>query len=212
MEKLLLGFNLLALITLASGQGALAAEDVVGTEAGTVGEASSSPVTDSAEFLAQGEPVQITNVRLETAETGLQIILDTTRELAASSTTVSGDALVVEIPNAVLDLSEDFQEFDPSDDIALVEVTTLPGDRVRVVITGTDASPTVEISTATTEFTLSVIPGVAQVGQAEDPLRLRVTGEQESYVVPNASTATRTDTPLRDIPQSIQVVPESILE
>jgi iron complex outermembrane receptor protein len=39
-----------------------------------------------------------------------------------------------------------------------------------------------------------------------------VTGEQEGYSVPNASTATRTDTPLRDIPQSIQVVPQEVIE
>jgi iron complex outermembrane receptor protein len=40
-----------------------------------------------------------------------------------------------------------------------------------------------------------------------------VTGEQEAgYSVPNASTATKTDTPLRDIPQSIQVVPQQVLK
>lgn len=40
-----------------------------------------------------------------------------------------------------------------------------------------------------------------------------VTGEQEEgYSVPNASTATRTDTPLRDIPQSIQVIPRQVIE
>ena len=39
-----------------------------------------------------------------------------------------------------------------------------------------------------------------------------MTGEQEGYSVPNASTATRTDTPLRDIPQSIQVVPQEVIE
>ena len=35
---------------------------------------------------------------------------------------------------------------------------------------------------------------------------------QEGYTVPDATTATRTDTPLRDIPQSIQVVPREVLE
>lgn len=40
-----------------------------------------------------------------------------------------------------------------------------------------------------------------------------VTGEgQRGYRVPNAATATKTDTPLRDIPQSIQVVPQQVLE
>ena len=40
-----------------------------------------------------------------------------------------------------------------------------------------------------------------------------MTGEQDpGYSVPDTSTATRTDTPLRDIPASIQVVPEQVLE
>lgn len=46
-----------------------------------------------------------------------------------------------------------------------------------------------------------------------DSLRIVVTGEEGSrYVVPNATTGTRTDTPLRDIPQSIQVIPREVLE
>ncbi|MEM8612956.1 MAG: TonB-dependent siderophore receptor [Cyanobacteria bacterium P01_H01_bin.105] len=46
-----------------------------------------------------------------------------------------------------------------------------------------------------------------------DSLRIVVTGEEGSrYVEPNASTATRTETPLREIPQSIQVIPQEILE
>ncbi|MEH2242473.1 TonB-dependent siderophore receptor [Nostoc sp.] len=38
-----------------------------------------------------------------------------------------------------------------------------------------------------------------------------MTGEQDGYRVPNSSTGTRTDTPLRDIPQSIQVVRQQVL-
>ncbi|MHC5826139.1 MAG: TonB-dependent siderophore receptor, partial [Nostoc sp.] len=48
--------------------------------------------------------------------------------------------------------------------------------------------------------------------QSDQPIELVVTGEQDGYRVPNASTATRTDTPLRDIPASIQVVPRQVLE
>ena len=42
---------------------------------------------------------------------------------------------------------------------------------------------------------------------------LTVTGERKTdgYQVPNTSTGTKTDTPLRDIPQSIQVVPKAVL-
>ncbi|MEM7796712.1 MAG: TonB-dependent receptor plug domain-containing protein, partial [Cyanobacteria bacterium P01_C01_bin.118] len=46
-----------------------------------------------------------------------------------------------------------------------------------------------------------------------ESLRIVVTGEEGSrYVAPSATTGTRTDTPLRDIPQSIQVIPRKVLE
>ncbi|MEM1256424.1 MAG: TonB-dependent siderophore receptor [Cyanobacteria bacterium P01_H01_bin.21] len=46
-----------------------------------------------------------------------------------------------------------------------------------------------------------------------ESLRIVVTGEEGSrYVEPAATTGTRTDTPLRDIPQSIQVIPREVLE
>ncbi|MEH1837143.1 MAG: TonB-dependent receptor plug domain-containing protein [Nostoc sp.] len=48
--------------------------------------------------------------------------------------------------------------------------------------------------------------------QSDQPIELVVTGEQDGYRVSNASTATKTDTPLRDIPASIQVVPRQVLE
>ncbi|MEM9694486.1 MAG: TonB-dependent receptor plug domain-containing protein, partial [Myxococcota bacterium] len=48
---------------------------------------------------------------------------------------------------------------------------------------------------------------------ASETLRIVVTGENEDdYLVPNASTATRTDTPILDVPQSIQVVPQQVLQ
>lgn len=51
-----------------------------------------------------------------------------------------------------------------------------------------------------------------ELAQGEEEIEIVVTGEREGgYNVPNASTATRTDTPLRDIPQSIQVVPQEVL-
>ncbi|MEH1838011.1 MAG: hypothetical protein V7L20_04440 [Nostoc sp.] len=48
--------------------------------------------------------------------------------------------------------------------------------------------------------------------QQDEPIELVVTREQDSYHVQDATTATRTDTPLRDIPQSIQVVPQQVIK
>ncbi|MEL6401404.1 MAG: TonB-dependent siderophore receptor [Cyanobacteria bacterium J06626_4] len=180
---------------------------------------SPQPATTVDEWLAQIEAslVQITNVRLEETAAGLQIILETAEgELAIPTTTVSGNALIAEIPNALLTLSEsnEFQQFEPADGIALVQVTELSDDRVQVVITGTDAAPTATVNTDVTGLTLSLALGVAAAAAVDDDaLRVVVTGEEGSrYVEPNTSTATRTDTPLRDIPQSIQVVPREVLE
>lgn len=44
---------------------------------------------------------------------------------------------------------------------------------------------------------------IIATGQAE---------EEDGYDVDEATTATRTDTPLRDVPQSIQVVPQQVIE
>ncbi|RUT12290.1 ferrichrome-iron receptor [Chroococcidiopsis cubana SAG 39.79] len=55
-------------------------------------------------------------------------------------------------------------------------------------------------------------PAPDGTAQGDEEMEIVVTGEQDGYSVPNATTATKTDTPLRDIPQSIQVVPQQVIE
>jgi len=90
---------------------------------------------------------------------------------------------------------------------------SLPGDRVRVAITGTDAPPTAEVRSEAQQLVLGVaIKNAADVGE-EEAIELVVTGEQEEdYFVPDASTATRIDTPILDVPASIQVIPRQVLD
>ncbi|MBE7384255.1 MAG: TonB-dependent siderophore receptor [Leptolyngbya sp. SIO1E4] len=174
-----------------------------------------APATTVTEWLAQIEAslVQITDVRVEATDAGLQVVLETADgTLVEPTTSVSGDALIVEIPNAVL-VGEGFEEFAPAEGIALVQVSPLAGDRVQVVITGADAVPEVAVGSNAAGLTLSVVPGMAQAGEANEAIQIVVTGEvDEGYNPSSATTATRTDTPLRDIPQSIQVVPRQVLE
>jgi iron complex outermembrane receptor protein len=171
-----------------------------------------TPALTVSDWVAQIEAalVQITGVRIETTEAGLQILLDTAEgTLAAPTTQTVGNALIADIPNAVLALPEGgaFEQFGPAEGIALVSVTNEPGDRVRVAITGTDAPPVAEV----TATGLAVTLGEAVVGAEDDAIQVVVTGEQDGYRVPNASVGTLTETPLRDIPQSIQVVPRQVL-
>ena len=247
MAKSLTGLNLLLLLSVLSGQvltanTALAQPQVErevtsepinqGIEAWAIENDSESsthapsllseihqPAVTVTDWVAQIEAslVQITGVRLEETEAGLQVLLEAAEgEVATPTTTVSDDALIVEISNAVLALPEGnrFQQFEPSEGIALVRVTELSNNQVQVVITGTDAAPTAEVRVMTDGLMLSLTPGDAQVGQEEDDtLQIVVTDEAESrYVEPRATTGTRTDAPLRDIPQSIQVIPQEVLE
>lgn len=166
--------------------------------------------------LAQATPIEITGVRVEETSAGLTLRLETSGELTVAETSISGNAVITDIANAVLTLpdADGFQQFEPAAGIALVSVTSLPNNRVQIAITGQDAPPAIDISTGTAELTLSATLGdPAAQASDDDAIQLVVTGEEGSdYVVPNATTATRTDTPLRDVPQSIQVIPQEVIE
>jgi iron complex outermembrane receptor protein len=172
------------------------------------------PATTVEDWVAQIEAslVQITNVRVEETETGLQLVLETENgSLEISETRSVGNALIADIPNATI--AEEFSQAEPIEGIALVSVTELPGDRVRVAITGTDAPPVAEVMSETQGLAFAVTLGDADAVAEEDAIQVVVTGEQdEGYNPSNATTATRTDTPLRDIPQAITVVPRQVLE
>jgi len=137
--------------------------------------------------------------------------------------------------------SREFRQDNPTQDIASIEVTNLDVKTIRVTVTGKTEVPTAEVSQSPQALILSVAappapapqptpaptvpppatPAPAPEQQAPPPaakeeelLELEVTAEREAegYRVPNATSATRTDTPLRDIPRSIQVVPQQVLE
>lgn len=171
------------------------------------------PTTTIEDWIAQIEAslVQITGVRVEETEAGLQIVLETADgNLTVSETRSVGNALIVDIANATL--AEEFSQANPSDGIALVSVSQLPGDSVRIAITGTDAPPVAEVTTEAQGLVLEVTQGDADVIAEEDAIQVVVTGEQDEGYNPSSTTsATRTETPLRDIPQSIQVIPEEVL-
>jgi iron complex outermembrane receptor protein len=71
----------------------------------------------------------------------------------------------------------------------------------------------VQYKHSTHVLAFAVTLGEAGTTAEEDAIQVVVTGEQDDdYYVPNTSVGTRTDTPLRDIPQSIQVVPQQVLQ
>ncbi|EDX84402.1 TonB-dependent siderophore receptor subfamily [Synechococcus sp. PCC 7335] len=177
-----------------------------------IGEAS---YTVTANWMAQTEtaPVQIVGIQVEESETGLQITLETIETaLNMRVTTASGNALIAEFSNAVL-VDNPLEQFEPAEGIALVQVSALPDERVRVVVTGSNAPPIADFESTASGLAISIAPGAAQADDTSDTIRLVVTGEDdEGYNPSSASTAIGTDTPIRDTPFSIQVIPEAVLE
>ncbi|MBW4549715.1 MAG: TonB-dependent siderophore receptor [Aphanocapsa sp. GSE-SYN-MK-11-07L] len=167
------------------------------------------------DWVAQMEAarVQVTDVKLEPTATGLEIILETAEgkplQVDASKFRAEGNSLIAEIPDAVLTLpaGQAFIAENPTADIATVQVIQ-EGSQIRVSVAGKEALPKTEVTLKTGGFAYSLNPE-DEASEEE----LVVTGEGEGrYFIPNTSTATKTDTPIRDLPVSIQIVPRQVLE
>jgi len=178
----------------------------------------SHPATTMADWVAQINVslTQITEVWLNPTDSGLEVVLATLDGTQPPFTTsVVGNALIITIPNAALALpgGEAFQSVNPVERVAFLEVTSFGATDVRVAITGTDAPPIADVRSVVEGLFLSVTPGIASTEDAgDDAIQIVVTEEQENYYTPSASVGTRTETPLRDIPQSIQVIPQQVIE
>ncbi len=88
------------------------------------------PATTVTEWMAQIEAslTQITAVRVEPTEVGLQIVLETAEgELAVPTTQTVGNTLMADIPNVVLVLPEknSFEQFNPAVGIERLSVKVL---------------------------------------------------------------------------------------
>lgn len=167
---------------------------------------SSSQNQPTPAWMAQGvtSPTQITDVRIETTETGLQIVLETTADdLPTPITTVSGNALIAEIPNARLALpqGDEYQQFEPAPSIALITATNLPGNTVQVVVTGTEVPPTADVSLEARGLILSITPGseVEATDLETDAIQVIVTAEKAPE-------------PLQVVPISITALTEAVIQ
>ncbi|MUL39558.1 TonB-dependent siderophore receptor [Gloeocapsopsis dulcis] len=197
-------------------------------------------VSQSAELLVQSpassEVIQVTGVQANPTEQGVEVILQTTQGEQLQITNRSTENnFIADIPNAQLRLPSGdgftFRSQNPVEGITEITVTNIDANTIRVTVAGETGLPSVEffdgdegLIFALKPAAIAVQPGVEQpMGeippeesseQEDELIELVVTAEQQDtgYRVPNVSTATRTDTPLRDIPQSIQVVPQQVIK
>ncbi|MEH2397546.1 TonB-dependent siderophore receptor [Nostoc sp.] len=186
------------------------------------------------------EVTQVTGVKANPTDKGVEVILQTNKgqqlQLVNNS---AGSNFITDIPNAQLRLASGeaftFRSEKPIAGVTQITVTNLDANTIRVTVTGEVGVPTVELFDSPEEGVIFSVASTApstpsqqqpqtpqqptnqtqpnQPSASDDqPIELVVTGEQDGYRVPDASTATRTDTPLRDIPQSIQVIPQQVIK
>lgn len=155
--------------------------------------------------IAQAEVAEITDIQVSQTAAGVVVTLVSVDSLSVSTSRTSRNALIIEIPNATLNLVDATaaEQFGPVKGIAVVSVTEGIEGQVQIAITGTDAPPVAEITTDSQGLVLAVELGDAEAAVAatdEDAIRLVVTA------------ATRVEASALDVPQSIQVIPGEVIE
>ena len=190
----------------------------------------------NAQLLVQSptsEIVQVTVVEANPTEQGVEVILQTIGEQLSVVNRSSGNSYIADIVNAQLRLpnNESFRQEKPVAGIAEITVSNQGTNTTRVTVKGEAGLPQVDLFDSDEGLIFEFIPMVAATPQQQqpeqaplenqpeqpsaetnEPIELTVTGRQNGYSAPNATTGTRTDTPIIDIPQSIQVVPQRALE
>ncbi|MEH1934497.1 MAG: TonB-dependent siderophore receptor [Nostoc sp.] len=188
------------------------------------------------------EVVQVTSVKANPTAKGLEIILQTSKgEQLQLVNRSAGSNFITDIPNAQLRLTSGeaftFRSEKPIAGLREITVTNFDANTIRVTVIGEGSVPTVELFDSPNEGLIFSVASAASSTQqqpqtqlapeqqkpgnqtqpkpstsSDEPIELVVTGEQDGYSVPDSTTATKTDTPQRDIPQSIQVIPQQVIK
>jgi iron complex outermembrane recepter protein len=169
-------------------------------------------------LIAQGV-TRVTGVEVNQTDKGLEVILKTAAggQKLVPLILSEGNNLVIEVLDATLGFSirNGVTKTNPAPGIRQVNLVKIDDSSIRLTITGESQAPTAEVIPSRQNLVLSVNPqGTTAQDKTEQEIEIIATGEAaaDGYNVPDATTATRTDTPLRDTPFSVQVVPEQVLE
>lgn len=160
-------------------------------------------------LLAQAEttPLNITGIKLNRGANGIEVVLETAGKLDPVTPQSIGNLLYFDIPNATI--SQPFQASNPAPGVGNVSVTQINPNYVRVAVTGTNGAPQ---ATVVAGISGANPDPVAQNSGAD--IEINVTGKvrnRRGYKLPNASSATGTNTPIIETPFSVQAIPQELI-
>jgi iron complex outermembrane recepter protein len=173
----------------------------------------------AADLVAQGNLTRVTGVEINQTKSGLELVLKT----AAGGTKLvplilpEGNNLVIDILDATLAFSirNGITKTNPATGIKTVQLAKVDQNSIRLTITGSKQAPKAEVIPSRQNLVLSINPqGATAQTEPDQEIEIISTGEaaEDEYFVPDADIGGRIDSPLRDVPQSIQVIPQQVIE
>ncbi|WP_308253626.1 TonB-dependent receptor plug domain-containing protein [Geminocystis sp. GBBB08] len=168
-------------------------------------------ISQKAELLLSQNLTQIRGIRVESSEKGLQIILETDTPTSLQPLIYTQEnTLVIDVLDAVL--TEEFRVENPSNNITEIRATSLDSDAIRITVTSKTGIPTAQVIPSEINLVLGLTAGDTATSQTQiEIIATQEAQQSRGYFVPNASTGTRTDTPIIETPFSVQVVPQQVI-
>ena len=185
---------------------------------------------------AVAQVTQINQVQINTVNGALEVRLAITNGTTPQAfTNRYGETVIIDLTNTQLNLpmGDRLIENNPAEGVTAIQVAPLDANSVRITIIGQQQAPTVMLTPSNGAVVVSVAPSDAIADQLPDAptpdedipapevpsesgegLRIVVTDESEEspYLAPEANAGTRTDASIFEVPQSIQVLPQQLLE
>ena len=171
------------------------------------------------QLLVQNQ-IRVTDIQLNNTDEGLQLIITTADgQRLVPLILPEGNNIAIALTDAELDLAKgnSFREVNPAPGIRSIVATQLDNE-IRILIRGENNTPSAEIIPNRDNLVLGITPEAStteeNLGAGDSSFQVIATGqgEDDDYVVDEVTSATRTNTPILNSSQSIQVVPQQVLE
>lgn len=212
------GFSLLSVFIVVQSVEAEAINDQSNLVFATENRPHQSVSNSAKDLLAQQNSLtRVIGVEINQTNSRLEVILKTAvgGEKLVPLILPEGNNLVIDLLDATLGFSiqNGVTKTNPTPGISEVKLTKIDKSSIRLTIAGETQAPSAEVLASQQNLVLSINPqGTSASETPDEEIEVIATGEgEEDYNVPNASTATGTDTPIIETPFSVQVVPQEVI-
>ncbi|MEM9509511.1 MAG: TonB-dependent receptor plug domain-containing protein, partial [Cyanobacteria bacterium P01_E01_bin.35] len=163
--------------------------------------------TSAKDLLVQSNPTRVSGIEVNQTTDGLEVILKTEAggEKLVPFILSEGKNLTIDILDAVLatSISKGLTETNPAPGITEINLVKVDDSSIRLTITGENQAPSAEVVPSQQDLVLSISPeaNTAQQNDLNQTIDVIIT-----------EVGTRTETDPKDVPQSIQVIPQEIIQ